>query len=91
MGKSRSWSCTAGTLPSSRTAGSTPCPTPRRSCWRAWASWPQAPDDIFSKLADADLTFPDAVDGKGEQHPLSNGSYTLLMASEDRALRKIRL
>ena len=48
----------------------------------------QAPDDIFSKLADADLTFPDAVDGKGEQHPLSNGSYTLLMASEDRALRK---
>ena len=48
----------------------------------------QAPDDIFSKLSDADLTFPDAVDGKGEQHPLSNGSYTLLMASEDRALRK---
>ena len=48
----------------------------------------QAPDDIFSKLADADLTFPGAVDGKGEQHPLSNGSYTLLMASEDRALRK---
>ena len=48
----------------------------------------QAPDDIFSKLADADLTFPDAVDGKGEQHPLSNGSYTLLMASEDRTLRK---
>ena len=48
----------------------------------------QAPDDIFSKLADADLTFPDAVDGKGEKHPLSNGSYTLLMASEDRALRK---
>ena len=48
----------------------------------------QAPDDIFSKLADADLTFPDAVDGKGEKHPLSNGSYTVLMSSEDRALRK---
>ena len=41
MGKSRSWSCTAGTFRSSRTAGSTPCPTPRRSCWRAWASWPR--------------------------------------------------
>ena len=48
----------------------------------------QAPDDIFSKLTDADLTFPDAVDGKGEKHPLSNGSYTLLMSSPDRALRK---
>ena len=31
----------------------------------------QAPDDIFSKLADADLTFPDAVDGKGEKHALT--------------------
>ncbi len=48
----------------------------------------QAPDDIFSKLSDADLTFPDAVDSQGEPHPLSNGSYTLLMSSEDRALRK---
>ena len=48
----------------------------------------QAPDDIFSKLSDADLTFPDAVDAQGERHPLSNGSYTLLMSSEDRALRK---
>ena len=34
------------------------------------------------------LTFPDAVDAQGERHPLSNGSYTLLMSSEDRALRK---
>lgn len=48
----------------------------------------QAPDDIFSKLADADLTFPDAVDSQGQTHPLSNGSYTLLMSSPDRALRK---
>ena len=48
----------------------------------------QAPDDIFSKLTDADLTFPDAVDTDGQTHPLSNGSYTLLMSSPDRALRK---
>ena len=48
----------------------------------------QAPDDIFGKLADADLTFPDAVDSKGEKHPMSNGSYTLLMESADRTLRK---
>ena len=38
----------------------------------------QSPDDIFSKLSDADLTFPDAVDGQGGRHPLSNGSFTLL-------------
>ena len=48
----------------------------------------QSPDDIFSKLSDADLTFPDAVDGQGGRHPLSNGSFTLLMSSEDRALRR---
>lgn len=48
----------------------------------------QAPDDIFSKLTDADLTFPDSVDSQGQTHPLSNGSYTLLMSSPDRALRK---
>ena len=48
----------------------------------------QAPDDIFSKLSNADLSFPDAVDSTGGHHPLSNGSFTLLMASEDRALRK---
>ena len=48
----------------------------------------QAPDDIFSKLSDADLTFPAAVDARGNPHPLSNGSYTLLMSSEDRCLRK---
>ena len=41
MGKSRSWSCTAGILLSSRTAGSTPCPTRRRSCWPGWGSWPR--------------------------------------------------
>lgn len=34
------------------------------------------------------ITFPDAVDGQGQAHPLSNGSYTLLMSSPDRALRK---
>ena len=48
----------------------------------------QAPDDIFSKLCDADLTFPAARDSQGGEHPLSNGSYTLLMSSEDRALRR---
>ena len=49
----------------------------------------QAPDDIFSKLSDADLTFPDAVDGKGERHPLSNGSYTVLISAECRPTARV--
>lgn len=48
----------------------------------------QAPDDIFGKLTDTDLTFSDAVDLQGTAHPVSNGSFTLLMSSPDRTLRK---
>ena len=48
----------------------------------------QSPDDIYSKFADADLTFPDAVDGEGGAHPLSQGTYISYMESPDRALRK---
>ena len=48
----------------------------------------QAPDDIYSKFADADLSFPDAVDKDGNKHPLSQGTYISYMESEDRVLRK---
>ena len=48
----------------------------------------QAPDDIYSKFADADLTFPDAVDKDGNKHPLSQGTYISYMESPDRVLRK---
>ena len=48
----------------------------------------QAPDDIYSKFADADLCFPDAVDKDGNKHPLSQGTYISYMESDDRALRK---
>jgi oligoendopeptidase F len=48
----------------------------------------QAPDDIYSKFADADLTFPDAVDKDGVKHPLSQGTYISYMESDDRELRK---
>ncbi len=46
------------------------------------------PDNIFSLLNDADLTFPDAVDAKGEKHPVTHGSYVPLMMSTDRTLRE---
>lgn len=47
-----------------------------------------APDNIYSMLCDADLQFPDAVDGEGNAHPLSQGQYISYMESPDRALRR---
>ena len=48
----------------------------------------QAPDDIYGKLTNADLIFPDAVDGQGNAVPLSDGSFVPTQMSEDRALRE---
>ena len=48
----------------------------------------QAPDNVYGMFADADLTFPDAVDSKGEKHPLSQGTFVLCQESTDRQLRK---
>ncbi len=46
------------------------------------------PSDIFNTFNNADMTFPDAVDGQGQTHPLTNGSYISLMESQDRKLRE---
>ena len=48
----------------------------------------QAPDNIYSLFADADMTFPDAVDGEGKSHPLSQGTFVACLESSDRVLRK---
>ncbi len=48
----------------------------------------EAPDTIYGALADADLTFPDAVDSNGEKHPLTQGTFVPLEESTDRSLRK---
>lgn len=48
----------------------------------------QCPDNIYSMLCDADMTFPDAVDSQGERHAVTHGSFIPLMYSQDRALRK---
>jgi oligoendopeptidase F len=42
----------------------------------------------FGALNNADLVFPPAVDAKGVEHPLTNGSYLSYMRSTDRELRK---
>lgn len=47
-----------------------------------------SPDDIFSMLNDADMKFPDAVDGEGKAHPVTHGTFIPLMQSYDRTLRK---
>ncbi len=46
------------------------------------------PDNIYSMFADADMTFPDAVDAKGEHHPITHGSFVPLLMGNDRVLRK---
>lgn len=46
------------------------------------------PSDIFNTFNNADMTFPDALDGEGQSHPLTNGSYISLMESQDRKLRE---
>ena len=48
----------------------------------------QTPDTVYGMLADADLTFPDAVDSEGNKHPLSQGTFVACEESTDRVLRK---
>ena len=48
----------------------------------------QSPDTIYGMFADADLTFPDALDSKGEKHTISQGTFVACQESTDRVLRK---
>ncbi len=47
-----------------------------------------APDDIYGKFADADISFEDAVDSQGKTYPLRQGNFVVYEESPDRALRK---
>ncbi len=47
-----------------------------------------APGTVFNTFGNADLKYPDAVDGAGKKHPLSNGTFVHLEESPDRILRK---
>ena len=47
-----------------------------------------APDAIYGAFADADITFRDAVDSDGREHPLTQGTFVHLEESPDRNLRK---
>ncbi len=47
-----------------------------------------APDTIYGSFADADISFPDAVDANGNVHPLTQGTFVSLEESSDRVLRK---
>ena len=48
----------------------------------------QSPDSIYGSFADADITFPDAVDAAGKHHPLTQGTFIACEESPDRVLRK---
>lgn len=47
-----------------------------------------APDRIGSTLRDADMTYPDVLDGEGSSHPLTDGTFVPLLMSGDRVLRR---
>ncbi len=47
-----------------------------------------APSNIFSLFANADMTFPDALDAQGKAHPVSQGTFVTCEESSDRTLRK---
>ncbi|EHF02989.1 oligoendopeptidase F [Olsenella sp. oral taxon 809 str. F0356] len=47
-----------------------------------------SPEVGFSMLNDADLRFADALDSKGEAHPITHGSYGTALISPDRTLRE---
>ena len=47
-----------------------------------------APDDIYGMFADADITFADAVDSDGNQHPLRQGNFVSYEECPDRKLRQ---
>ena len=47
-----------------------------------------APDNIGSTLRNADMRFPAVADGKGTEHPLTNGTLTTLLEDPDPAFRR---
>ena len=48
----------------------------------------QAPDNIYGMFADADITFPDALDSEGNKYPVSQATFVPCEESADRTLRK---
>ena len=48
----------------------------------------RTPSNIFNAFSNADMTFPDAVDSRGNAHPLNSSNYISMQNSADRALRK---
>ncbi|MBE5905372.1 MAG: oligoendopeptidase F [Lachnospiraceae bacterium] len=46
------------------------------------------PDKIFGMLNDADITYPDAVDGEGKPYAVTHGSFIPSQTQKDRVLRK---
>ena len=47
-----------------------------------------APDNIYGAFSYADISFTDAVDSRGDKHPLTQGSFVPLEESTDRTLRR---
>ena len=47
-----------------------------------------APDEAYSMLTDADMTFGTVTDAGGNEIPLTHGNFITLMESENPSVRK---
>ena len=47
-----------------------------------------APTEIYNLFSNADMTFADAVDAEGNNHPLRQGNFVSLQENTDRQLRR---
>lgn len=48
----------------------------------------ESPETVGSILRNAELRFPEVIDGQGVSHPLTNGSLTVLLESADADFRR---
>ena len=48
----------------------------------------EAPSSVYGAFGNADIKYPDALDGEGNAHAVTNGSFVSLEESPDRVLRK---
>ena len=54
----------------------------------AAAEMAKAPSDVYTTFINADMKFPDVVDGEGKVLPLTQGNFVPYQESSDRVLRK---
>ena len=61
---------------------------PEEALLAASGEMADSPYQVFNLLEGTEMRFPDVTDAAGQAHPLTNASYTTLLRSPDRTLRR---